>query len=237
MGLFNSFNKTMKKAYSVLNPEARDAIFPKGEDEFLYVTTLLKNNLKGRDISDLIGKYASIKTFAALEKGNYYYIADYSKRKMPNYSDDEVYTVIAIAMSTMLPNLSFNPMPIYAMDKCKNSVVSELDTILKIKNHPEIFDTKDDDNVGTGDNPILLPGLSGVKKYFESLVTKDGKEVSYKRSACFYLTDKATGINYALDQYDVYIKDTHEKICSIFINEYGTDLCKFCPKGFKFKKD
>ena len=236
---FNSFNKRMKNAYNALNPQARMMVFPNGEDEFIYVATLLDNNFKNRELTSLFQIYGSVRTFVALERGNYNYIVDYSKRKMTNFSEDEVFTMIAIAMSTMLPssNIAFADKSNSLMEQCKKSVKSELNTILQINDNVDIFATKDDEKVGTLDNPILLPGVSGVEKYFDKLVTKENDEITYKRINCIYLTDNTTGINYALDEYEVYSKETNKKICSVYINEYGTSECKCYPKELKVKEN
>lgn len=232
---FNSFNKRMKSAYNALDSHAKTMIFPKGEDEFIYVATLLNNHFKNKELTSLFPIYGSVRTFVALEKGNYYYIVDYSKRKMPNFSDEEVFTMIGIAMSTMIPGINYKDTSSNLLEKCKYSIKSELDIMLQINEHLDIFATKNDSKVGTIDNPLLLPGLSGVEKYFDKLVTNDGEEVSYKRTNCVHLTDNATNINYALDEYEIYLKKTNVKICSLYINEYGTTTCEFCPSGFKLK--
>lgn len=236
---FNSFDKRMKKAYAALDDQAKQIVFPNGEEEFIYVATLLNNNFKNRELANLFPLYGSVKAFVTLERGNYNYIVDYSKRRMIGFTEEEVFTMIAIAMSTMLPssNLAFTDKSNSLMEQCKKSVKSELNTILQINDHVDVFATKDDENVGTIDNPILLPGVSGVEKYFDKLITSDNKEIEFKRTNCMYLTDKKTNINYALDEYEIYYKGTNDKICSVFINEYGINSCDYCPKGFKFKKD
>ena len=233
---FNSFNKRMKKVYLTLDIHAKEIVFPNGESEFLYVTTLLNNNFNNKDLVMLLPIYGSIKTFILLEKGNYNYIFDYSRKKMTGFSDEDVFTMISIAMSTTLTNNNFKDTSNTLMEQCKKSIKSALNTILQINNHLDIFGTKNDKKIGTIDNPILLPGFSGVEKYFYKLVTKKNEEIYFKRTNCMYLTDNKTNINYVLDEYEIYVKDTNEKICSLFINEYGISECKYYPKELKLKK-
>lgn len=234
---FDSFNRRMKKAYYVLDSTTKEIVFPKGEIEFMYVATLLNNNFQNRELATLFPMYGSIKAYVLMEKGNLNYIYEHSKKIMNGFSEKEIFTMIAIATLTILPSISLNDISNNMLDQMKMSIKAELNTILQISEHLDIFGTKNNDKIGTIDNPILLPGISGVEKYFDNLVTSDDKEIEFKRDSCMYLTDSKTNINYALDEYKIYYKGTKNKICSIFVNEYGTTQCEYYPKGFKRKQE
>ena len=231
---FNSFKSKMKKTYKTLNVSLKDKVFPNGEAEFIYVTEILNMQYSNSNLKELISAYGSIYVYSALEKGNYYGILKYAKKKMPDYSDDDIVTMIALVVLNQSQNKNFQKPLLEQLNKFKESIKAEISTFIAIEQHPEIFETKNDDNIGDIDNPILLPGLSGVEKYFSNIVSKDGKPINYKRSGCTYYTDSTTNIDYAIDQYTISTEDG-KKICDIFVNEYGTEICNLCPKELKFK--
>ena len=181
---FNSFKSKMKKTYKTLNVGLKDKVFPNGEAEFIYVTEILNMQYSNSNLKELISAYSSIYVYSALEKGNYYGILKYAKKKMPNYSDDDIVTMIALVVLNQSQNKNFQKPLLEQLNKFKESIKAEISTFIAIEQHPEIFETKNDDNVGEIDNPILLPGLSGVEKYFSNIVNKDGKPINYKRSGC-----------------------------------------------------
>ena len=233
---FNSFKSRMKKAYDVLDKTSRDAIFPNGQAEFLYVAETLNGLYSNADLTNLIPTYGSVYVYSGLQKGNYYGIYKYAKKKMPNFSDDDVFKMIALITLNQSQNKNFQQSIPDQIEKFKGAIKKEVESFIAIEQHPEIFNTKKGNNVGTEENPILLPGLSGVEKYFADIVDKNGESIKYERTGCTYYTEPKTGINYAVDKYTIKNEKDGHVICDVFINEYGTEICKLCPKDLKIKK-
>lgn len=232
---FNSFDKKMKKIYKNLNIKIRDIVFPNGQDEFIYVTTALNNYFKKEDIMDLISIYSSVYTYSKLQKGNYYGIYKYAKKKMYNFVDEKIYLMMAFILLNQSFNKNLENSINIEIEKYKNAIINEINSFIIIEQNPEIFSTKNDDKVGTEHNPILLPGISGVEKYFSNIVTLDGCDIQYKRVGCTYYTEPKIGVSYAIDQYCISNKETKEKICDVYINEYGTSICNYCPQKLMFR--
>ena len=235
MFLFNSFESKMKKAYASLNPMAKETVFPNGEAEFVFVTSAVRGLFNGRELSALIPIYASVYTFSILEMGNNYGIKNYATKKMIGYNEDEIYSMMALVTLARMPKKDFSTNLFEQIEMLKNGIKSELNIQLQIKDHPDIFNTKDTDDIGTSNNTILVPGLSGAEKYISKLLTESGEEVEGERTGCVYITEPNTNINYAIDEFTVKNKLTKDVICKLSFNEYGIEICQLCPKGFKFK--
>ena len=47
---FNSFKSKLKKSYAAVNPELQRLVFPYGEQEYIYVGTILNTLFKKKDI-------------------------------------------------------------------------------------------------------------------------------------------------------------------------------------------
>lgn len=235
MFFFNSFESKMKKAYASLNPMAKETVFSNGEAEFIFVTSAMRGIFKGRELLALIPIYASIYTFSILETGNNYGIKNYATKKMIGYDEEEIYSMMALVTLARMPKKNFETNLLEQIEMLKNGIKSEMNIQLQIKDHPDIFNTKDTDDVGTFNNPILVPGLSGATKYISKLLTESGEEIEAERTGCMYVTEPNTNINYAVDEFTVKNKSTKDIIGKLSFNEYGIETCQLCPKGFKFK--
>ena len=234
---FDSFKKDMKNVWKNYDPEIRDAIFPNGEAEFLYVTNALRVLFKNRDIQSLISIYSAVYSFTIMERGNTMAIRLFAKRNMREYNEDEIVTMIALVMLNQTPNKNFNSNIVDQLEIIKNGIAHETLTQMGVKNHIDVFSTKDNGKVGTSDNPILVSGVSGVEKYLNNILTDSGDEIEYKRESCLYKTEPTTNIHYAVEEYHITNKRTREDLGVLIFNEYGSSICDICPNGFKFKID
>ena len=139
---FNSFKSRMKKAYQALDKGSRDNVFPNGETEFIYVAETLNGLFNNPNLADLIPAYGSIYIYSVLQRGNYYGIFKYAKKKMTNYSDDDIYGMIALITLNQSQNKNFQkPIP-DQFEKFKKSIKAEISSFMAIEQHPEIFETK-----------------------------------------------------------------------------------------------
>lgn len=232
---FNSFDNKMKKLYASLNPLAKKTIFPNGEAEFLFITTTMNAIFRKRKITELLPIYASIYSYSMLEIGNNYGIKKYATNKMPSYSEEEIYLMMTLVFLAQTPKKDFNTNLLKLFKTLEEGIKKELNVQLQIKAHPDIFNTKNNKEVGKFDNPILVSGRSGAEKYISNLQTDLGEDVEAERTECVYVTDSTTSINYAIDKYTLKNKSTNEEIGVLYFNEYGIEICKLCPNGFKFK--
>ena len=232
---FNSFDNKMKKLYASLNPLAKKTIFPNGEAEFLFITTTMNAIFRNRKITELLPIYASLYSYSMLEIGNNYGIKKYATKKMPSYSEEEIYSMMTLVFLAQTPKKDHNTNLLEQFKTLEKGIKQELNVQLQIKAHPDIFNTKNNKEVGKFDNPILVSGRSGAEKYISNLQTDLGDDVEAERTECVYLTDSATNINYAIDKYILKNKSTNEEIGVLYFNEYGIEVCKLCPNGFKFK--
>ena len=100
----------------------------------------------------------------------------------------------------------------------------------------ELFETKDNDKIGTTANPIMVAGRKGLEEYFNSLVSnKTSNKIIYKRTSTIYLTDEKTNLDYAIDEYTLLDAETEEELDKVWVNIYGIENTNLCLKGYSFK--
>ena len=209
---FNSLEKRLKKSYAVLNPTAKEAVFPNGEAEFIFVGTLLDGVYRRHELTQLLPIYASVSSFYKMSLGNCYTTYNYAKKKMPNFSVDEIYDMIAISIITTADNKNFKDNPLEQLKTLRGVVNSQIKTYIIMSENMELFETKDNDKIGTTANPIMVAGRKGLEEYFDSLVSnKTSNKIIYKRTSTIYLTDEKTNLDYAIDEYTLLDAETEEE--------------------------
>ena len=243
---FNSLNRKLKKIYRSLNPQLKDYVFPRGEKEFVYVGNMLDIKFSGKDLVRLIQIYASVYTYYGSTLGNAYDTFRFAKKKTTGVlTDDQTLTLIGIvSVSTVASKVRIED-PVAAVDEYKGYAKNYINTVNAIANHPDVFATKKI-GVGSRDNPILVAGVQGVREYIESLdcsvYTFGLASVKYSKTSTVYLTHKATGISYAIDEYTLELDNGAIKlgadvaeIQKLWFNIYGTENCPISPATLHFK--
>lgn len=235
---FNSLEKRLKKSYAVLNPIAKQTIFPNGEAEYIFVGTLLDSAFRSHELTELMPIYASVSSFYKMSLGNCYTTYNYAKKKMPNFSNDEIYEMISISIITTSDNKNFKDNPLEQLKTMKGIVNSQIKTYIVISENMDVFETKDNDDIGKTNNPLLLAGRKGVEQYFNSLVSEiTNSKINYNRTSSIYLTDDKTNLDYAIDEYSLVDVDSNKEVAKVWVNMYGIENTSLCLKGFKFLKD
>jgi hypothetical protein len=84
-------------------------------------------------------------------------------------------------------------------------------------------------NFGTSvTNPIPTCGITGSSEYLARLRTKNGEEISVKRLGC----TGSDNIEELIDHYEIYNKQTKEKLCELYLCPYSKQTSTLAPDGF-----
>lgn len=235
---FNSFERKMKKMFKSLNPAFKYQIFPRGENEFIYVARLLEYKFPKRDIVELIKLYASVYTYFLGQQGNAFKTFAYTERRAKGIlNESEVITMIALASFNIINAKSNSINGKDLMDSIEISrmhIVSYLNNVMTISKNSEYFLTRNS-NVGSISNPVLVNGIGGVNSYIESIDFPNADKVDYERTKTMYFHIDEIDFDYAIDEYTVKNVRTGEVIAELWFNIYGAQDCKFPPDNFSFK--
>jgi hypothetical protein len=237
---FNSLNGKLKKMYRALNPQFKDFVFPRGEKEFIYVGTMLDLKFPGKDLVKLIQIYASVYSYYGSTTGNAAKTYVYAKKKCAGIlTDDQTLTLLGIvSVSTVALRISI-PDPVAAVDEYKGYAKNYINTVEVIAANPDVFATKKF-GAGKRDNPILVDGVEGARKYIESLdcsaYTFGLTSVKYSKTSSMYLTDNKTGLSYAIDEYTIKADALDTEIQKLWFNIYGTENYPRSPYCLSFKE-
>lgn len=222
-------DKFLELAYQNINKKIGEFTFPNGLNEYVYVGKMLDDLCNKRiDLLTIISFYTSISYYFSAELGNYYNTFNFAKRNYSNVLNDlEIKKIIALLVMRELEKENFGHSGIDELNKCLEIVEDQINTVEQIKNNIDVFATKNNDNIGSKGNPILVNGIKGVMHYIEN--NPYYTAVKYDRTFCYYLTDKETGVSYAIDEYTIYDEQNNE-IDKIWFNIYGTENCNIYLK-------
>lgn len=232
---FNSLNRKLKKSYSVVSPEVSRKVFPKGEDEYIYVGTILNTLFKNRDVFELLKVYVAVYVYYKTTMGNTAKTYSYANKKTSaTLTDDEVKTLIALVMFNLNASKAGISDPIDAVRQYRGFVDSYLKTVSGIQKNAWRFNT-DTVNAGTVNSPLLVDGVCGVRDYIKALKIPGVEEITYKRNSSLHLTDENCGVSYAIDEYKLYNAKDSSEIATLWFNIYGTENTEIQPACFSDK--
>lgn len=233
--VFDSFDRKLKKSYGMLNPVLKEQIFSHGENEYLYVGNILHKLFPNKDIFKLIQIYASVYSYFKMEASNsaktYYYARGKAKNTL---SDDETVTLIALIILNLSDSKASISDLMTAIEKYKAVVNNYIDTVIAISRNIERFNTQEKE-VGTMQNPILVDGIKGVRRYIDNLDFKTCSKIKCAKSQTLYLTDDVTNISYSINEYIILDAETDMEFTKLWFNIYGTTNCKYTPEGINHK--
>ena len=216
-------NKELKQSYAVINRDIQRQVFPNGEQEYIYLGTILNYLFKNHDVIRLIQIYASVYVFYKMEMGNAAKTYFYAKRKTSStLSDDECKTLVGLVMFNATADKKNVSDPVAGGDEYTGYLVSYLNTVEGIKANHSLFDTRAE-SAGTVSNPILVDGVAGVQKYIGGLKIAGVDKISYERTSTLHLTDNQCGVSYAIDEYTLTDSISGNHIGSLWFNIYGTE--------------
>lgn len=235
---FNSIKTRLKKAYVHINQDVAKITFPNGESEFIYVGMFLDNFFgKKIDLLNLIQNYVSIYSYLSMQNGNVEKTYNYAFKKFDGILiEDEIIDFVAFVFMNMSPSKDFNKNLIEQLSFYKKTVKSYIETVRFISNNLDIYGTKDNEEVGKSNNPILVAGVKGINNYLKNLKHNSADEISFWRSGASYLSDNKTGVSYAIDEYTIVNSQNKEIINKLHFNIYGTENCNLYPINFSVKK-
>ena len=193
---FNSINKQLRKMYQNINPQLKDKVFPNGENEFVFVGTMLNQIFQKKfSLQELIQLYASTHTYHILEKGNSYKTYNYLKNKNNNLNNDDIFSLIAL-VTLIYSNNNYKNNSREKLFEHKSYAQNYVDIVNGIEKNKHIFATKNNDEIGTSSNPIMVSGITGIQKYLDD----SGCNAIIKNSiVALSLTDTSTNITYCID--------------------------------------
>ena len=234
--LFNSFKSKLKKSYAAINPELQRLVFPHGEQEYIYVGTILNTLFKKKDIFKLIQIYASVYTYYKSQMGNAARTYEYARKKTAGLlSDVETKNLIALVMLNLTSNKATISDPVEKVREYTRFVNNYLETVEGIKKNAWRFSTKPM-SAGTTSSPILVDGICGIHEYIKALKIPGVEKVSFARTSTLHLTDQIAKVDFAIDEYTLTNDRTGEKIAALWFNMYGTENTDVQPACFSDKK-
>ena len=232
---FNSLERKLKKSYSDINKDIQPMVFPRGEQEYVYVGTMLNYLFKKQDVFQLMQIYVSVYTYYKLELGNSAKTFDYAKKKAAGVlSDYDCKTLIAFIMLNLTADKSTITDPVAKVNEYRGYVHSYLNTVEVIANNLWRFKTEPI-SAGTVNSPILVAGTLGVHEYINALIIPGVEKISFSRTSALSLTDEYSKISYVIDEYTLTDANTGTKIASLWFNIYGTENTNVRPVCFSEK--
>lgn len=233
---FNSFKSKLKKSYTAINPELQRLVFPYGEQEYIYVGTILNTLFKKKDIFKLIQIYASVYTYYKSMMGNAARTYEYAKKKTAGIlSDVETKNLIALVMLNLTSNKATISDPVEKVREYTRFINNYLETVEGIKKNAWRFKTAPI-SAGTTNSPILVDGICGIHEYIKALKIPGVEKVSFARTSTLHLTDQIAKVDFAIDEYTLTNERTGEKIAALWFNMYGTENTDVQPACFSDKK-
>jgi hypothetical protein len=209
-------------------------IFTHGEQEFIFVAHELIKGFPTEEFDLILQFYVKTNIKFKLEKGNCYHTFMHAsaEKRRGNLTYEQVFSLLGIIYAV---SLGFNPQgqPLLSIEQSKQFVARQVNQVFIIEDYPDYFQTKDNDKVGTKDNPLLLAGVKGVDDYFKALRTIAGDTLSYNRNRSLHLTWEAHDILYSLDVYELTNEVTGQLLGEVWVNIYGIDNCVLCPPGYR----
>lgn len=179
------------------------------------------------ELQELIQLYASTHTYHVLEKGNSYKTFNYLKNKNSKLNNDDIISLIALVTFNYTSNIDSNVNYREQLFTRKGYVKGYIDTVNAIEKNKSIFATKNNNQIGTDSNPILVAGIAGIQKYLDdsgcNAVIKD-------TTVALSLTDKTTDISYCIDEYIITVNETDIKL---WFNIYGVENTNLYPKELR----
>lgn len=232
---FNSLNRKLKKSYSVVNPEIGRMVFPGGEDEYIYVGTILNALFSKQDIFELLKVYVSVYTYYKSTMGNTAKTYSYAKKKTSGMlTDGEVKNLIALVMLNLTASKAGVSDPVAAVRQYRGFVDSYLETVEGIQKNAWRF-KPDTIDAGTINSPLLVDGVCGVRDYINALKIPGVEEITYKRISSLHLTDENCRVSYAIDEYKLFNAKDSSEIATLWFNIYGTENTDVQPACFSDK--
>lgn len=232
---FNSFKSKLKKSYAAINPELQRLVFPHGEQEYIYVGTILNTLFKKQDVFKLIQIYASVYTYYKSQMGNAARTYDYAKKKTAGIlSDVETKNLIALVMLNLTSNKAAISDPVEKIREYTRFINNYLETVEGIKKNAWRFKTEPI-SAGTTNSPILVDGICGIHEYIKALKIPGVEKVSFARTSTLHLTDQIAKVDFAIDEYTLTNERTGEKIAALWFNMYGTENTDVQPACFSDK--
>ena len=232
---FNSFKSKLKKSYTAINPELQRLVFPYGEQEYIYVGTILNTLFKKQDIFKLIQIYASVYTYYKSQMGNAARTYEYARKKTAGLlSDVETKNLIALVMLNLTSNKATISDPIEKVREYTRFVNNYLETVEGIKKNAWRFKTEPI-SAGTANSPILVDGICGIHEYIKALRIPGVEKIAFERTSTLHLTDQIAKVNFSIDEYTITNARTGEKIAALWFNMYGTENTTVQPACFSDK--
>ena len=209
-------------------------IFKQGEQEFRFIANELITRFPNEEFDAMLKRYVSSNMIFKLRMGSCYqtFIYAVADHRRGNLSYEQVLHLVALSYTT---SLGFDKQwqPILTFDQSIQFVAGQINQVLETEEHADYFQTKDNDKVGTKENPLLLAGVRGVDDYFKALRTMDNEAVSYKRNRALHQKLEELDILYSLDVYELTNEVTGQLLGEVWVNIYGIDNCELCPSGYQ----
>ena len=218
-----------------MNKDIQPYVFPRGEQEYVYVGKMLDYLFKKKDVFELIKIYVPVYVYYKQVLGNTAKTYEYAKKKACGIlSDNDCKTLIAFIMLNLTTDKSNITDPIAKITEYRGYVLSYLNTVEVISNNLSRFRTEPI-SAGTVNSPILVDGRLGVEEYINSLKITGVDKINFIRTSALSLTDERCKLDFVIDEYTLTNAYTGEKIASIWFNIYGTENTTVQPVCFSDK--
>lgn len=212
------------------------AVFTSDKTAFCFAGKMLHSIFPKRELNDLLAKYAAAYKVYADFGGNVYSTFNYMKSNFKDFSENELYSMLALIMLNIDGIEQNEDCSIERIAPFERSARATVKCVETIAAHDEIFGMREDKVLGANDNPIFVEGTKGISDYLNSIVGEDGTEVSCLYKGTAYIKDEKLDIAYELSKYSVRDAETKIEICTLWFNPYGMKNCDKCIDGFVFKK-
>ena len=244
MGLFDCFknnqhDKKVALAYQCYKSEMVGMVFPGGKEQASKIIKSLAiildidlSVLKPIDYYNILTIYSGVFIRQTVTNSSDDNIKVGLQLKHEQYIKNEMLAQQVLAYCII--NMKNNSFALESVEDIKtlntfSHILSQNQAIARSNEDVQSQNLDDEEYGLVPQKPIYTTGVDGSEKYLNSLVTSDGKVVTWRRAG----STSIEGVTGTIDFYVSYVDGRRYK--NVFINMYGTSISQKAPIGFKFK--